>query len=284
MAEPKRAKDYTPETYAVARAGLLHLATVLGDLLDDAMVVGGLVPSLITPLPRNATVDTHVGTTDIDIALSLAVLDDRRYQAIAQRMRRAGFAPDVNERGNTTIQRWVLQEQPRVTVDFLIPQVSRMDPEQRIHNLEPGFGALVTRGLNDAIKTRVRIRLDGHTLEGARVTRDVWVCGPEGFLVLKALAFRNRGEAKDAYDLYYVLKHHEMRPAGIGARLRTLRDRDPIELDAIGDAVRTLREDFAGIDGLGPARAAAFLATGKGDEVRADVIAHVAALLRALGP
>ena len=137
MAEPKRASDYTPETYAVARAGLLRIATVLGDLLDDAMVVGGLVPSLITPLPPDATVDTHVGTTDIDIALSLAVLEARRYQAIARRMRRAGFEPGVNEGGNTTIQRCVLQEQPRATVDFLIPQASRMDPEQRIHKLEP---------------------------------------------------------------------------------------------------------------------------------------------------
>ena len=113
-----------------------------------------------------------------------------------------------------------------------------------------------------AIKTRVRIRLYGQTLEGARVIRKVWMCGPESVLVLKALAFRNRGEAKDAYDLYYVLKHHDLRPvnaslvvdvsAGIGARLHTLRDRDPIDPDAIDAAVRTLREDFAGIDGLGP--------------------------------
>ena len=282
MPEPQRASDYTPETYAVARASLLHLTTVLGDLIADATVVGGMVPSLITPIPEDPAVDTHVGTTDVDIALSLAVLDGNRYHAMADRMRRAGFAPDVNERGNATIQRWVLQEAPRATVDFLIPQASRVEAEQRIHNLEPDFGALVTRGLSDAIKTRVHVRIDGHTLDGARVARDVWVCGPDGFLVLKALAFRNRGEGKDAYDLYYVLKHHDVRAAGIGSRLRVLRDRDPIDPDAIDDAVRTLREDFGGIDGLGPTRAADFLATGSEDDVRADVAAHVAALLRAL--
>jgi hypothetical protein len=141
---------------------------------------------------------------------------------------------------------------------------------------------LVTRGLSDAIKTRVLVKIDGHTLDDARVVRDVWVCGPEGFLLLKALAFRNRGAAKDAYDLYYVLKHHELRAAGIGSRLRVLRDRDSIDPDAIADAVRTLRDDFGGIDGLGPTRAAGFLATGRDDEVRADVVAHVTTMLRAL--
>ena len=153
MPEPKRASDYTPETYAVARASLLHLTTVLGDLIEDAMLVGGLVPSLITPIPQDPAVDTHVGTTDVDIALSLAVLDANRYHAIAERMRRAGFAPDVNERGNATIQCWVLQEALRATVDFLIPQAARMDPEYRIHNLEPDFGALVTR----AVAPRCRV-------------------------------------------------------------------------------------------------------------------------------
>ncbi len=64
MPEPKRASGYTRETYAVARAGLLHLTTVLGDLIEDAMVVGGMVPSLITPMPEDSTVVTHVGTTD----------------------------------------------------------------------------------------------------------------------------------------------------------------------------------------------------------------------------
>ena len=282
MPEAKRASDYTPEAYAVASASLLHVATVLGDLFEAAMVVGGLVPSLITPVPDDPAVDTHVGTTDVDIALSLAVLDAQRYHAIAERMRRAGFAPDVNERGNATIQRWVLQQAPRACVDFLIPQASRTDPDQRIHHLESDFGALVTRGLSDAIRTRLHARLDGRTLDGAWAERDVWVCGPEGFLLLKALAFRNRGEGKDAYDLYYVLKHHDMRAAGIGARFRMLRDRDPIDPDAIDDAIRTLREDFAGIDGVGPTRAANFLATDSDDEVRADVVAHVVALLRAL--
>ena len=35
---------------------------------------------------------------------------------------------------------------------------------------------------------------------------------------MKALAFRNRGENKDAYDLVYCLHRHELGPKGIGDR------------------------------------------------------------------
>jgi hypothetical protein len=279
---PRRASDYTTESHAAVRAGLLHLATVLGDLLDDVMVVGGMVPGLITTTLDDELLGPHVGTTDVDIALALAVLDADRYREVAEGMRRAGFHPDVNDDGNQTVQRWVLHDTLRVTVDFLIPQASGTPPAQRVHHLESEFGALVTRGLSDAMTTCVRVALEGRTLDGAEVERALWVCGPAGFVVLKALAFRNRGEGKDAYDLYYVLKHHDLGPIGIARELQALRANDPAEPDAIDDAIAILREDFLRFEGLGPTRAAAFLGNDLGDEVRADVTAHVTGLLNGL--
>jgi predicted nucleotidyltransferase len=44
---------------------------------------------------------------------------------------------------------------------------------------------------------------------GERASREIWVCGPGAFVVLKALAFRTRGENKDAYDLYYVIRNYD---------------------------------------------------------------------------
>lgn len=41
---------------------------------------------------------------------------------------------------------------------------------------------------------------------GEDATRDVWVCGPGAHVVLKAPAFASRGENKDAYDLFYVVR------------------------------------------------------------------------------
>ena len=48
-------------------APAVKLATKLGDLMDDLVVVGGLVPSQLidqASLPEGA--DAHAGTTDLD--------------------------------------------------------------------------------------------------------------------------------------------------------------------------------------------------------------------------
>ena len=277
---PKRADDYDAQTHELARAGLLRLAAVLGDLLDHMLVIGGLVPGLIAPPPPDdATVEAHVGTRDVDIGLSLALLDEQRYAEIAKRLRGAGFKPDLNEKGNPTPWRWVLRADGHITVDFLIPPTIDAAPGET-QFLPNGFGAVATRGLTDAARTRVRVQVDARTLNDEDASRSVWVCGPAGFVVLKALAFRNRGEGKDAYDLFYVLKHHADRPEGIAATIARLRENEPAEPDAIEGALQILREDFGIVTGTGPKRAGEFLSDGHEAEVAADVVAHVAALLR----
>ena len=91
--KPQVASGYSPEWVADARAALLYAATVLGDLLDeDLVVVGGLIPSiLIAQDPPPEGVPLHPGTMDLDLGLSLGLLDDARYSEIAKRLRQAGF-------------------------------------------------------------------------------------------------------------------------------------------------------------------------------------------------
>jgi hypothetical protein len=55
-------------------ATCLYVATKLGDLMDELVVVGGLVPSLLIDqqnLPAGA--DAHVGTTDLDVGMTVAL-------------------------------------------------------------------------------------------------------------------------------------------------------------------------------------------------------------------
>jgi len=69
---PRHASDYFPEKVEVLKSTCLYIATVLGDLMDELVIVGGLVPSLIidqSNLP--ATTIAHVGTMDIDMGLSI---------------------------------------------------------------------------------------------------------------------------------------------------------------------------------------------------------------------
>lgn len=104
--KPTLASDYTPEQVALVRAICLFVGTKLGDMMEEIVVVGGLVPSLIIDqetLPPGAM--AHVGTMDLDVGLTLAIFDEKRYEAFAERLRRAGFVPDVNEDGHLTHQR-----------------------------------------------------------------------------------------------------------------------------------------------------------------------------------
>jgi hypothetical protein len=45
--KPKRASDYKSDQVTLVRATCLYVATKLGDLMDDLVIVGGLVPSLL---------------------------------------------------------------------------------------------------------------------------------------------------------------------------------------------------------------------------------------------
>ena len=120
--KPSLAAGYSPAAARLAQSASLYLATKLGDLRDDIVIVGGLVPGLIIPqteLPTGRP--PHVGTMDVDLGLAIAILDEQRYHVLCTRLRNAGFQPDANEAGRPSNQRWRIESEDRtVTVDFLV--------------------------------------------------------------------------------------------------------------------------------------------------------------------
>ena len=217
---------------------------LLHDCIDDCAVVGGVVPPiLIDAHGLDAQVEAHPGTTDLDLALALSVLDRQHHETIASRLRRSGFAPTLNEHGNPTRQRWGATHGEPITIDFLIPPTATHAPGQQLRSLTSDLAAIVTEGADLAHRDRVRVRIEGRTLRGAHAARDVWVCGPAAFVVLKAPAFPNRGKDKDAYDLLYVLRNH---PAGVAQIAATPKGFG--EHAAVTRALAILSEDFDDIE------------------------------------
>jgi len=276
--KPKRAWEYSSEQVELVRATCLYVATKLGDLMDEVVVVGGLVPSLLIDpgaLPEGAS--AHVGTMDLDIGLRLALLDEGRYRALTERLRDAGFTQDQTDEGRPTRQRWRITGLGSVTVDFLIPPSLATDQGGTLRDIEPDFAAVIAPGLKLAFQDRRRVRIDGQTILGEKATREVWVCGPGAFVVLKSLAFRGRGENKDAYDLYYLVRNFGAGVADVAACLRPLLGDEEAQ-----KALQVLRDDFLDHDGVGPRRVAEFLQGGPDDEIQADVVGFAAALLDAV--
>ena len=275
--KPLFATDYKREDLELVRQTCLYVATKLGDLLDDLVVVGGLVPSLLIPdesLPAGE--DVHIGTTDLDLGLSLAILDMKRYEDLSLRLNRADFKPDKNEEGNPTLQRWKITPSAglKVTLDFLIPPSLAADKGGDLRHIQKDLAAVITPGLRLAFRDKQKVSLKGFTLLGEKANRDIWVCGPGAFVVLKALAFDQRGENKDAYDLYFVIRNYGRGIDDVCRRISPL-----LEEVETKKALVILNRDFLEPDGIGPSRVAQFQYRGPNADLQADVAGYVKELL-----
>ena len=255
--KPRHRSGYSREETEQVEAALLTVAVTLGALMDRICIVGGLVPSLLIDHevgPDPETEAGHPGTNDLDVALAIALLDDEQYAELGERLRQEGFGPDKNSKGNPTPQRWKLGSL-KVTIDFLLPPLPGVEDDRRMQPLEGDLSAIITPGLQLAQNERENVLVDGSTLKGERVKRAIPVCGPATFVVLKALAFHDRGEPKDAFDLIYVLRRWPEGIADIGDRLGRHVETDPA---IVAEALGRLGSDFASPDSHGPRRAAEF--------------------------
>jgi len=277
IAKPSTSDGYDIEQLDIVHRTCLYMATRLGDLLDEIVVVGGLVPYLLVDqenLPSG--LEPHVGTMDLDMGLALAILNRERYRELGHRLRGAGFEPAINDQGNRRLQTWTAGAPHRVTVDFLIPPVKDTDKGGELHHFESDLAAIITPGLELAFRDRRWKELSGRTPAGAQATRKIPVCGPGAFTVLKALAFGHRAENKDAYDLFYVW-------SGVGVP-EVAESLLPLRPDTcIDGALSVIRREFCHHDGLGPIGAARFMTHGLDDNLQADVVGHAQAFLRAMG-
>jgi hypothetical protein len=277
--KPKHASEYTSEQVELVRAMCLYVATKLGDMMDDLLIVGGLVPSLIVDQEHLAgDVPPHVGTMDLDVGLQVALLQQGRYRQLTERLRDAGFEMDKNDAGRPTRQRGAVAQADRVTIDFLVQPTLEGDRGGKLRDLEPDFAAIIAPGLRCAFRDRRQVTLRGKTLFGEKATREIWVCDAGAYVVLEALAFDSRGANKDAYDLSHVVRNYGSGPADVASKLQPLLD----DADA-QRALTVLKRDFSEPDALGPMRVAAFVTGGTDEQLQADVVGFVAQLLARVG-
>ena len=274
--------DYTPERLNLIKATCLTVVLALGDEIcrDEIVIVGGLVPALLFGEGSDPLLGAHVGTNDLDLALDLVILDGDRYEQIRELLTRAGFKPDESQGGALIRQRW-RHTDTKSTVDFLMPLTQGDGPSSRgkLQNLTGDFAAIKMLGLDLALQNKVPIELTGRDLQGRQVKRSVPVCPSHVFVILKAIAMKNRDKQKDAYDLYYVLRHADGGAAGLGQMLR-----DFLEHVAFAEMIESLERDFKTIDSRGPMDVCAFLGEAGNDDLAADVLANVQDLLRVLRP
>jgi len=273
--KPQTQAEYTALATSTdsLRSGVIDLMTRLGDVAEDVVIVGGFAPVLLF---ANAAVPP-TGTLDVDLGLSLSLLHEDRYQALEDRLTAAGFEPDTNDKGNPSPQRWICEpSKGNVVIDLLMPLFADGGEPGKPQFLTKRLAAFAIPGLELAHLDNERRRLPGYALGGGWAEPDVRVCGPGALVILKALAFDNRGENKDAHDLVYVLES-----AGLDDVVRRIKTFP--SSSHLNKAFETLESKFLRADGVGPVRVAKFRSSADAGSVQADAAGRVRELLRKLG-
>ncbi|MGH3305093.1 MAG: hypothetical protein ACRDOK_26185 [Streptosporangiaceae bacterium] len=271
--------DYDQATTARCERALVTLLGDIGPWSQRVYLAGGLAPRYIVgSLPEGSR--PHVGTTDVDLVIGLAVGDEspEAYRTLENNLRKARFHDETSFRWNRSV------DGVTVTVEFLC-ETDKVEPG-RIYKPKEGTGSglgafnvrgaqLVTRDYAEHIIAAERLD------DGGRSQVTVRVAGILSYTVLKILAFQDRHENKDPYDLVYCLLNFGNGPAEAGLRAaQSAISADP----AVHEALQLLAARFESAAHDGPHAYAAFLDDGDADDVarlRQEAVAVVRQFLSA---
>jgi len=256
------AKDYNASTTELCERAQLTLLSCAGPWSERIYLAGGLVPRyLIKDLPGGAR--AHVGTTDVDFVVGVAIVDDggdEPYRTLERNIRGAGFEQCIDESGQPQSFRWKIEiDGLPVIVEFMSENPAE-SPGRIIRPRQhtgAKLGAFNTKGARLVALDHVLVPIQGRLANGNHSFAEMRVADLASFLTLKTYALHERAKPKDAYDMVFTLSNW---PGGPEAAARKVASSDIIHEALVTDALSLLFRHFehAGMDG--PGDYSAFLA------------------------
>jgi hypothetical protein len=252
---------------SASRAVLIEVMNVLGAFRDDIVLIGGWVPDLLYPNRG------HMGSLDVDLAVSPGALHAAVYQTILRRMLDAGY---THRTAPTHFLKQIKGARHPVKVDLVSGQYQGGEKEKTIQVNELQLNTL--RGLDLAFELCEEIQISGIMPDGARNTVRARIVRPEAFILIKAFALEERQVEKDAYDIDFVLRNYEPDVEALARQIRPL-----VTGGLAKEGYETLKGKFASLDSVGPCWAAAVAETQGADDAQAQRAAfeYAQALFRA---
>jgi len=267
--------DYDEFTTARCERALVTLLGDIGPWSERVYLAGGLAPRYIVgSLPEGAR--PHVGTTDVDLVIGLAVGDENpeAYRTLENNLKKAAFEAESSFR-------WLKKvEGVTVILEFLC-ETDQVEPGKIFKPKEgtgSGLGAFNVRGAQLVTRDYVERKIEAERLdEGGRSKVVVRVANILSYTVLKILAFQDRHENKDSYDLIYCLLNFGEGPedAGNAAAQSAIRDEPQVH-----DALELLSERFETAGNDGPHAYGTFLADDGDEEEAARLRQEAVAVVR----
>ncbi len=271
---------YTDETTRRCERALITLIGNIGPWSKRIYLAGGLAPLYIVG-PLSDAASPHIGTTDVDMVIGLMIDDAvETYSTLQANLKKTGF------KQTQLSYQWEREvDGVNVLVEFMC-ETDQVEPGS-IHRPKQGTGSKVgafnVPGAQLAVRDFTVHQVAGKRLdEGGLSTVELQVVGVLTFTVLKILAFQDRQENKDAYDLVYTLLNYPGGPAGAG---RVAADTEIASLPQVVNALDLLQRRFETTDHDGPVAHATFLGdpqdTDADDRLRNEAVFTIRQFLEA---
>ena len=209
--EPQSAADYDDRSTQAVISVLLEIGQILGSYRGKFVVVGGLIPWLL----QNDEDMPHVGTLDIDLGLDPSALADGEYANLIQLLQGHGYLQRA-DLGQFQLVRELPQDDGSAPIEVVVDFLMQRDVKL-VKNRPPLVEDFRVQGVNGAdlaIRLAEVFKLKGNMPGGGTNTVTISVCSIPAFLAMKGFALENRLKRKDAYDIYYAIRHY---PEGIPA-------------------------------------------------------------------
>ena len=212
MMKPRTQEGYDALVTENCERVLVTLLRGLGPWKESVYLVGGLTPRyLVAARPPN--VPAHAGTGDIDIVVKLQMLaETEAYHTLEENLKRMGFTQGFNDKGNQIKWRWQtkLDNGAIVILEFLADDPKRGGGKVAPLPTDGDVSALNIPHSSMVFDRHHEVEVSAQLLgEDGVATETIRHADLVSFTCLKALAFDQRFERKDAHDLVYCIEHAE---------------------------------------------------------------------------
>ena len=215
MAKPQTITGYEAEVTEGCERVLVTLLRGLGPWKDSVYLVGGLTPRYLVDA-RPPDVPRHAGTGDVDVVVDMGLLTDMdAYATLEENLLAMHFDRVTNDKGDKVSWRWQAKIDSGATMvlEFLADapklsggRVTELPTDSQVTAMNIPHASIVF-DLHETKEITAEL-LNG----GGRATELVRHADIVSFTCLKAFAFDQRFERKDAHDLVYCLEHY---PGGV---------------------------------------------------------------------
>lgn len=244
-----------------SKSALVEVLRILASYKDHLVLSGGWAPYFI--LERFGEGRQHCGSIDVDFVLHPSLVDQTVYETIASLIKERGYSQYLTDGGEAlpfrfyrTVKSALDGAEYSIKVDFITePEAAQKLSGKKFMAVQKDLQAVIIRGSSIVFSHNFEHTIGGVLPSGASTKAVTKIADIVGSLTTKGLALKGRYKEKDAYDIYFTLRHYRGGPAR-AAEIVAAYTGEPI----VGEALAEIRAKFETAKSEGPFQVAYFLA------------------------